>query len=301
MRKIFILFGLMNSLVLGSWITKMKFFYIFALFLGVGFTQELLVLYKKYICEHPDVCERCIRSSCKTQRDEWFGECKRKHQCTTYHNESKNCKFDPYKRNKCEEMCQIEPTAKCKPRSLCNHVLNLFHKKKIESAMYEPRCTKEGEFEPLQCHSGECWCVDDRGIEMANTRYHSSQAKPICKPRRCHSAHVVFKMNHGMDLIEKRLGRIQNEIKKQLSYVMMVEEDFIDQIIVEPVEKTILHVKFDVLRSGIDMREVDVATIVYYLKRRIDKVIFWFEGNKLVPIQKSCEAKYKYDDDYCFD
>ena len=33
-----------------------------------------------------------------------------------------------------------------------------------------PRCTPNGEFEEIQCHGSQCYCVDRNGAEKADTR-----------------------------------------------------------------------------------------------------------------------------------
>lgn len=40
-------------------------------------------------------------------------------------------------------------------------------------ALPPPICddTKEGAYKPMQCHNGECWCVDGFGTEIPRTRY----------------------------------------------------------------------------------------------------------------------------------
>ena len=33
-----------------------------------------------------------------------------------------------------------------------------------------PRCNHEGDYEALQCYAGFCWCVNDEGKEISNSR-----------------------------------------------------------------------------------------------------------------------------------
>ena len=63
------------------------------------------------------------------------------------------------------------------------------------------------------------------------------------------------------------------EMEKQLSQVMTIEQEFIDQVIVSPQGIDVVHVEFDVVRrpfgNGVILTEVDVATTVYHLDRKI--------------------------------
>ncbi|CDW52091.1 Putative kunitz [Trichuris trichiura] len=54
----------------------------------------------------------------------------------------------------------------------------------IQSAViYE--CTPDGAFEQVQCHqaSGVCWCVNEDGYEIANTRTQGGNVRPDCSGR----------------------------------------------------------------------------------------------------------------------
>lgn len=46
---------------------------------------------------------------------------------------------------------------------------------------FAPRCTKDGHFEPVQCHgsTGECWCVEMHGNEVPLSR-RRPPAAPDC-------------------------------------------------------------------------------------------------------------------------
>lgn len=34
---------------------------------------------------------------------------------------------------------------------------------------YRPKCTLDGQYEPIQCQGSECWCVDQMGNEILGT------------------------------------------------------------------------------------------------------------------------------------
>jgi hypothetical protein len=40
------------------------------------------------------------------------------------------------------------------------------------------RCKQNGEYEKIQCHVRECWCVDEMGVERTNTRVYIGP--PVC-------------------------------------------------------------------------------------------------------------------------
>lgn len=53
---------------------------------------------------------------------------------------------------------------------------------KYSEAVVVPSCTSSSAFQEVQCHSGECWCVDSRGQEVTGSR--TSGRRPRC-PSRC--------------------------------------------------------------------------------------------------------------------
>ncbi|XP_056378764.1 thyroglobulin isoform X2 [Hyla sarda] len=44
-----------------------------------------------------------------------------------------------------------------------------------------PTCTKDGRYEEIQCSKSECWCVDERGLEIQGTRTQDQQ--PRCNSK----------------------------------------------------------------------------------------------------------------------
>ena len=77
---------------------------------------------------------------------------------------------------------------------------------RAQSKDFIPGCTKDGEFEEVQCQlsSGVCWCVDKAGIEIPDSRTlglpscNLSDGKDsfLCKLRRCLP---LFQKNEGPD------------------------------------------------------------------------------------------------------
>jgi len=205
-----------------------------------------------------------------------------------------------------QEFCKVvngstTPTAVCKARPLCHRVHDIFVKKQ-EPLMAEPTCRSNGEFEPMQCHqkSGECWCVDDRGIEIANSRK-STKAETTCKPHRCHHAHVGFDLRHSIDSLDEQMAALQRQMEVQLSSIMTIERTFIDKVVITRQGVDIIHTEFDVIRHplapGQTFTEVDVATTVYHLNNRIQNgdVVIIFGTNELAPVPESWKATHHYD------
>ena len=45
---------------------------------------------------------------------------------------------------------------------------------------FEPRCSKAGAYQEVQCHGDVCFCVNFEGAELPGTRQSIAMGKPIC-------------------------------------------------------------------------------------------------------------------------
>ncbi|XP_069773131.1 nidogen-2 isoform X2 [Narcine bancroftii] len=74
--------------------------------------------------------------------------------------------------------------------------------------LYIPQCDEEGNFSPMQCHSstGYCWCVDQNGQEIQETRTPPGTSQPRCG--------LSENIEHPKNVCAKHLERLQAELSR---------------------------------------------------------------------------------------
>ncbi|XP_057651996.1 uncharacterized protein LOC130891358 isoform X1 [Diorhabda carinulata] len=94
----------------------------------------------------------------------------------------------------------------------CQHQKSLAQHQAHESGMpagrvYIPACKEDGSYMPKQCNpgTGECWCVDEFGFELSQTRFKSSKNFSCDTPleSKCPLYKCEDNCEHGYELDEK--------------------------------------------------------------------------------------------------
>ncbi|XP_050296435.1 kielin/chordin-like protein [Anthonomus grandis grandis] len=103
--------------------------------------------------------------------------------------------------NGCGTQC-IEPLL----YTACQHQRTLAQHQAHESGMpagkvYIPTCTEDGSYSKKQCHPGtkECWCVDDHGFEISQTRsrFNNLTCDPAPESDKCPQVDCADECEHG--------------------------------------------------------------------------------------------------------
>ena len=77
-------------------------------------------------------------------------------------------------------------------RSLCERMKAEAERLKLlgdsnSTELHSAQCRQDGTFKPLQCSEvvNTCWCVDQEGVELANTRVDIDDYTPLPQCRKC--------------------------------------------------------------------------------------------------------------------
>lgn len=46
---------------------------------------------------------------------------------------------------------------------------------------YVPRCALDGKYDPMQCQGFYCYCVNEHGVELVESRVDIAEGQPKCK------------------------------------------------------------------------------------------------------------------------
>lgn len=53
---------------------------------------------------------------------------------------------------------------------------------RVQNGAFVPQCRANGRYDAVQCYKGTCWCVDEYGYELPNTRVKSDTPNCNQKP-----------------------------------------------------------------------------------------------------------------------
>jgi hypothetical protein len=111
------------------------------------------------------------------------------------------------------------------------------------SGTFAPECETSGAFKPLQCDAprGDCWCVDDRGEEIADSRtaYFMEEHKPRCE------RNITVALNMRMVLVRTSAFSAEDDSIDELELTRVLAEQVAAWMLIEPQFLTVLSVNHE--------------------------------------------------------
>jgi hypothetical protein len=172
---------------------------------------------------------------------------------------------------------------------------------RLMNAPSMPECDGHGDFTPRQCHhlKKECWCVDDRGLEVDGSRkqWANDEEKPGCVKNQTKSVHGKFQMNHDIENVQDHIDNLEQATQKQMGQWLYIEKEYIIQVEINPAtnEVNILEVEFVIVTD--ENGEVDLATAMYHLHTQVihQACHVEYQGHTLTPKPETVQVQHHFE------
>jgi len=175
-----------------------------------------------------------------------------------------------------------------------------FHFQHFMRDAHVPSCTEEGDFDPTQCNhvTGECWCVDDRGVEVFETRRNvrADQRALDCPHNRTTSLHGNFSINHDIDNIHSHIDNIRELAHQALSEWLVVEREYITIIQISPRvnEIRILEVMFVVRTDENAPHDLAASSLHLQMACHQHQLQLHYQGHVMQPNEASLHINHHF-------
>jgi hypothetical protein len=132
-------------------------------------------------------------------------------------------------------------------------------------SVFMPNCDLDGQYMPEQCHGGECWCVDQLGMEITNTRRKLRDMDPdTCTQT-------------SMPLVEKMIGNIRLDV--DFNTVMRDKKHFESSMIEQ------LASEMQIRKSNIKILSITSGSVIVVWE------VFTWEDNELIAKVQNFQAR----------
>jgi len=171
--------------------------------------------------------------------------------------------------------------------------------------MFSPECEPDsGLFKPRQCHGmlRQCWCVDDRGEEMDDTRHLMNDLKSVmCEHNLTQSAYVSFNMMPDIgsmlsEMEDDMIDELKGTVQSQLTEWLRLGEEYIDSMDLRLGESNEMVIVEFIIQRPDPEDLTDLASSLYHLRYHIHRpdCSLEYHGHRLQPDPASVTIHHSY-------